>query len=272
MDYPKSLPGVGLVNGKFVDENPVVGTPGSLVPASWGNAVTQEILGVITAAGLTPAEGSNAQLVTAINSLMVQPAVGGGRLIGVRNFQQSDIYIPSPNTTSVVVEVVGGGGGGGSCPATDATQLAVSGGGGGGAYVRSYLKGGFAGVLVTVGAAGVGGVAGATGGAGGTSSFGTALSATGGSGGRGASPSSNAAFITTGNSYGGAPFGGNLINSPGAGSVPAIQLGGHLASGVGGVDGCGTKSGGNGTQIDSSKPSAPGQSGQPGRVTIYEFS
>lgn len=27
MDYPKSMPGVGLVNSRFVDENPVTGTP-----------------------------------------------------------------------------------------------------------------------------------------------------------------------------------------------------------------------------------------------------
>ncbi len=36
MDYPKRVPSVGLVNGKFVDENPVTGAPGSLIPAQWG--------------------------------------------------------------------------------------------------------------------------------------------------------------------------------------------------------------------------------------------
>jgi len=38
MDYPKSVPSAGLVNGKFVDENPLTGTAGSLIPAEWGNA------------------------------------------------------------------------------------------------------------------------------------------------------------------------------------------------------------------------------------------
>lgn len=36
MDYPNSVPSAGLVDGKFVDENPITGAPGSLIPASWG--------------------------------------------------------------------------------------------------------------------------------------------------------------------------------------------------------------------------------------------
>lgn len=70
MDYPKSIPSVGLVNGKFVDENPVAGTPGSLIPSAWGNSVTQEMLNVITAGGLVPAEADLSQLVTAIRSIV----------------------------------------------------------------------------------------------------------------------------------------------------------------------------------------------------------
>jgi phage-related tail fiber protein len=66
MDYPKSVPGVGLVDGKFADENQVTGTPGSLIPSSWGNAVTEELLAVIQAAGLVPAEENNGQLLQAI--------------------------------------------------------------------------------------------------------------------------------------------------------------------------------------------------------------
>lgn len=68
MDYPISVPSAGLVNGKFVDEDPLAGSPGSLIPASWGNGVTQEILGVVQAAGMTPSETSNTQLLTALRS------------------------------------------------------------------------------------------------------------------------------------------------------------------------------------------------------------
>lgn len=68
MDYPNSVPSAGLVNGQFVDEDPLKGSPGSLIPASWGNGVTQEILGVVRAGGLTPSEASNTQLLGALRS------------------------------------------------------------------------------------------------------------------------------------------------------------------------------------------------------------
>lgn len=72
MDYPRSVPSAGLVNGKFVDENPLTGVPGSLIPASWGNGVTQEILGVIESAGGIADENDNAQLKTAITNLIAK--------------------------------------------------------------------------------------------------------------------------------------------------------------------------------------------------------
>jgi len=69
MDYPKSIPSAGLVSGKFVDENPLAGTPGSLIPAAWGNGVTEEIVNVIKAADLTPDETKFDQLLLAIQSV-----------------------------------------------------------------------------------------------------------------------------------------------------------------------------------------------------------
>jgi len=70
MDYPKSVPSVGLVNGRFVDENPAAGTPGSLIPAVWGNAVTQEILSVVAGAGMAPLEADTGQLLKAIQAII----------------------------------------------------------------------------------------------------------------------------------------------------------------------------------------------------------
>lgn len=69
MDYPKSTPGVGLVDGRFVDENIATGQPGSLIPAAWGNAVTTELLNVIQAAGYAPDEQDLGQLVDALREL-----------------------------------------------------------------------------------------------------------------------------------------------------------------------------------------------------------
>ncbi|MDD1147147.1 hypothetical protein Q7O60_02565 [Pseudomonas protegens] len=75
MDYPKSVPNVGLVNGKFVDENTTTGQVGSLIPASWGNAVTSEILNVLKAASIAPDELSNDQLYKAISKIVAESGV-----------------------------------------------------------------------------------------------------------------------------------------------------------------------------------------------------
>ena len=69
MDYPKSVQGVGLVDGKFVNENTATGQVGSLIPAEWSNSVTDEILNVIRSAGLSPNERAVNQLSLAIKQL-----------------------------------------------------------------------------------------------------------------------------------------------------------------------------------------------------------
>lgn len=70
MDFPKSVPGVGLVGGQFVDENQTTGQVGSLIPAKWGNDVTTELLGVIDEAGLEPDEENPQQLRQAVKSIV----------------------------------------------------------------------------------------------------------------------------------------------------------------------------------------------------------
>lgn len=85
MDFPKSVPNVGLVGGVFVDENTVTGQVGSLVPSAWGNAVTQEILAVISAADLVPTEADTDQLLEAIRLLLQADGVGYGADTGAAN-------------------------------------------------------------------------------------------------------------------------------------------------------------------------------------------
>ena len=75
MDYPISVPNIGLVGGKFVNEDPFTGTPGSLIPAQWGNAVTDEIVNVIAGAGLAPTEANVTQLLAAIRLINKQPVI-----------------------------------------------------------------------------------------------------------------------------------------------------------------------------------------------------
>lgn len=70
MDFPKSVPGVGLVGGQFVDENQATGQVGSLIPAKWGNDVTTELLGVIEEAGLVPDEEDPQQLRAAVRAIV----------------------------------------------------------------------------------------------------------------------------------------------------------------------------------------------------------
>jgi hypothetical protein len=70
MDFPVSVPGVGLVDRRFVDEDPASGRQGSLIPSAWGNSVTDEILNVIRAAAIEPKENLHDQLLKAIQKLV----------------------------------------------------------------------------------------------------------------------------------------------------------------------------------------------------------
>ncbi|MCP1488000.1 hypothetical protein J3D48_004313 [Pseudomonas fluorescens] len=85
MDFPKSVPSIGLVDGKFVDENPLAGTPGSLIPSAWGNAITGEVLNVILASGQIPSEADTSQLLKAIRSLGQLNSENHGVDVGVAN-------------------------------------------------------------------------------------------------------------------------------------------------------------------------------------------
>ncbi len=74
MDYPKSVAGVGLLNGKFTDGDAASGIKGSLDPASWANAITDEQLAIIVAAGLSPDETKSNQVLAALQVLFASRA------------------------------------------------------------------------------------------------------------------------------------------------------------------------------------------------------
>lgn len=275
MDYPKTIPGVGLVNGAFVDEDPMAGTPGSLIPAAWGNSVTQEIINAIKAAGLTPDQARTDQLATAIGALVDFSKLkntpttlsgygitdAGGRLLGVRQFETVGItvYRPNPRAKRIRVRLVGAGGSGGGCTPVAAGYEAIGGGGGAGAYGESLYDVTpemLAGVPISLGAGGA--PRNAVGSAGGGASFGTYMSTAGGMGGQILSFPVTATVVSfvQGGAGGQAVTGGTLTNARGipGGFAMANSNWGVLAGGGGaspfdgggplvGVNGPGTSGG-----------------------------
>lgn len=131
MDYPKSVPAVGLVNGRFVDENPATGMPGSLIPASWGNAVTEEVLGVIKAAGLKPSESKNNQLLESLTTL------GLGQLLPVSALPRATVDTADGRVV-VSSTAVTGNGGKVSLSAGNSIVLSERAGSGASGWVKSF--------------------------------------------------------------------------------------------------------------------------------------
>ncbi len=85
MKYPTD-PNVLLYQGKFTDGDPGLAIQSSRWPANHANAITDEIMAVITAAGLTPDEGDLTQLAQAIQLFSESRAVSvdhvnGGRIV-----------------------------------------------------------------------------------------------------------------------------------------------------------------------------------------------
>ncbi len=76
MDYPTSDAGARLHNGKFTDGDPVNNIPPSKDSAVYQNMVFDELLNVISSAGLTPDELQDNQLSTAINTLISNSSKG----------------------------------------------------------------------------------------------------------------------------------------------------------------------------------------------------
>lgn len=211
-----------------------------------------------------------------------------GRLINVQVINATGIYTPTVSTTSVIVELLGGGGAGGGTILTAAGQVAAGGGAGSGGIAISRLVAGFAGVTVTIGAAGIP-VAGANGGAGGTTSFGAVFSAGGGNGGGGGSATSSGNVTFTGGGLSGFGSSGNILNAHGSPGFPGTtgttgsiggNGGGSLYGGGGlhignvtsaGQIGTSAGAGGGGASAIASSAAQLGGFGVAGLCIIWEF-
>jgi len=223
IDGPTAAPG-----GLFTEGDPVGGVPATIVSDDWMNDVQENIIAVLTAAGIAPVKGTYTQLLDALL----------GRLVGPPQiFTASGTFTPTAGAKIFIVEVQGGGGGGAGCPATAAAQVSAGGGGASG----SYGKGRFtiadigASKAVTIGAGGAGGVGGADGSPGGATSFGALMSADGGLGGFTiAAAASGSAFIAYGGPPGNPATGGSIINTCGiTGGFGYNALGARGGNGAG---------------------------------------
>ncbi len=231
MDYPISVPSVGLVGGRFVDENTATGTIGSLIPSDWGNAVTDEILNTIRGASLVPKENTNNQLLAAIRAIIASQV---GKLKNMVRLTANGTFIVPDGVYQIWLSGCGAGGGGGATLSTNSSSF-VTGGSGGGAGQSLYRQ------LINVnpgqsipyviGAPGVGGTPAANNATdGGATIFGNLTLAGGtkgllGSGGT-ASPANYAG-----------PEGGAGFPKGGYASDTMVYSGGQASGGMGGIGG-----------------------------------
>lgn len=269
--------------GYWTAGDPAAGQQATVIDPDWLNAVQEELLSVLQAAGIAPSKTNQAQLLAALAGLY-----GKGRLAGYRVYKESGIYIPSPGTKMLLVDVQAGGGGGGGGVATGAGVVSLGAPGTDGASARSILDVSEVGesVYVTVGYGGGAGP-GVAGGNGGMSSFGSLISCAGGLGGL---TVSNVAppYVLANTASTGHPVGGNVSATRGSAAAPSIALsavtgygggGGHSAHGSGApptpagpaADASNFGSGGGGVFLWENWVTVAGGRGAPGIVVITEY-
>lgn len=104
MQYPKTQPGVDLSGGKFTDGNPALSIPASRDRAADMNLVYDELIAVVVAAGLTPAEGETTQVRDAILAMIK----GGDYKDSVRVASTAAINLAAPGANIDGVAMVAG--------------------------------------------------------------------------------------------------------------------------------------------------------------------
>ena len=272
------------------DGNPAAGFPPTDWPAYIFNCIQDEILAVITAAGIAPDRNDWGQLLEALRVLTP------GRLLKVQTFVASGFYTPTLGMRTAIVEVQDGGAGGAGAYGSPG-YYAAGGGGTGGSYGRSLFAASQigAGVQVTVGAAGQGGAglnnANNNGGNGGISSFGTLLSGTGSLGGLQGLGTTSTSYsgLGIGQTPSGVVLGANLFWRLGQEAWDGSSCNGYCRSGAGGDsqlgfgggdtatnqaghNASGYGAGGSGGTSANGAGGQPGGNGSPGIVIVTEFS
>jgi hypothetical protein len=174
---------------------------------------------ILLAAGITPTDATQNQLLNALRTLFAP---------GFMSVTASQSIIVPAGVTRMHVRLWGGGGGGGG---SYSSSGAGTGGGGGGFTEGIFPVTPNASIFVTIGLGGIGAPAAAiyTAQNGGTTSFGSFCSATGGAAGVG-----GAGLIAFGSVPGGMGFGGTLNLQGGSGGFGQTYLGNASGGGIGG--------------------------------------
>lgn len=271
------------VDNKFTDGDPVGGVQATMVTDDWLNDVQENIMAVLTAAGVTPTKGRAADLLDSIKKAVP------GRRINTQVLTVSGTYTRSAGVSFIIVRAVGGGGAGGGSAATSAGQCAAGGGGASGAYAEGIFASPPATVAVTVGSAGVPMNGNAPGGNGGSTVFGALMTCPGGPGGLGAPATATGGASISGANSGNSlsPTGGNIIgvagqagenglalntSAAGSGGSSPLGAGGNSPVAVGGRPASGYGAGGSGSNSPSNTPaSQAGGAGTPGIVIVEEY-
>lgn len=223
MDRTSATDYTDIGGGKrgYRDRNLGSGIPGTALVAADRNAIQEELLSVIEAAGITPVAGTWTQLLAAMRTLFA----GGMQVYATPG--STSFTVPT-GITKIHAKVWGGGGGGGG--------VGAGGGGASGGSAGGYAEGIYSVtpgqvLAITVGGGGAAGNGTPTaGGNGGLSSVGSLLSATGGLGGQGAAGGS----IAPVNGPGGGGSGGAL-NVTGAVANAGIINGSFTMGSAGGA-------------------------------------
>lgn len=194
------------------DGNPASNIPATRWPSYQYNAIQEELIAILTAAGITPDRTNNAQILAAIRALQ-----GIGPLLSITMYSTagSSSFQPSTANSSIYTRAMGGGGAGGSTPATGANQYAIASGGSSGAYAEGFYQLTSASpIAITIGAGGTA-VANSAGNNGGTTSVGSLMTCPGGIGGSTSGAQSTSVPWATGVNMATLATGGNIVNTQG---------------------------------------------------------
>lgn len=72
-------PGSAGTFGYFTNGNPTTGSPATILDADWANNIQEELMSILTAAGISQSKTANNQVLTALYGLFSAPVVGSVR-------------------------------------------------------------------------------------------------------------------------------------------------------------------------------------------------